>query len=38
MSNVLVPSPPPQCPMPGTMNRRAASRTFFTFVFANTFL
>ena len=32
MSNVLVPSPPPQWPMPGTMNRRAASRTFFTFV------
>ena len=32
MSNVLVPSPPPQWPMPGTMNRRTASRTFFTFV------
>jgi hypothetical protein len=31
MSNVLVPSPPPQWPMPGTMNRRTESLAFFVF-------
>ena len=29
MSNVLVPSPPPQWPMPGTMNSRTESRAAF---------
>src|SRR4051812_32044893 len=29
MSNVLVPSPPPQWPIPGTMNARTESRTVF---------